>query len=633
VVLALLVCAYNAPRLLAGTVQYDGVDVHYSAQRYLSDEVLAGRLPVWTPYLFAGFPFLADLQVGAWYPLNWPFFLMGITPTAIHLELLLHSLIACAGAYVLAIRLIGQPTAGVAVAVLYGLSGWFATHSQHVGMFQAAAWLPWLLLALDSLATHLSLGRLAAAALLGAAVALPGHFQVALYAFSGAAVWALLRAGLAGSAIKAGRVVVGLLATGVWGGLISAVMVLPGLELVSQSTRPQLRALELPELGYLQLDALLTLVQPDHFGLLSGHYVGPGDVTQHYFYAGILLIPLALLGVANWRVLLTAVFIGLPFAWYAVGPEGGLFRLVARLPAFRSVELPMHGWFLPTLALALLGGAGLIRLPAVARPLVVAALFVDVLVFNQLQNPLSFARVSFDELYGTALRAFDSQLQAALPPVDRLYGAPLAAVGYRNHPLQSRVEAIYGYNPLELAAYTVYADAAERNPRLIDGLAATHRLADGSRLEPNLTALPRAFFARRVTSVSDPAAAAGRLIELDPAEETLVIGLLPGVQPDANASALILDRGGDHVTLHYTTANANLLRIAIPFYPGWHAAVGGQELSLVPVDYALLGVVVPAGEGDLRVWYSPRFLWIGASISALALIGAVAACARALRAQ
>src|SRR5256885_11482333 len=31
-----------------------------------------------------------------------------------------------------------------------------------------------------------------------------------------------------------------------------------------------------------------------------------------------------------------------------------------------------------------------------------------------------------------------------------------------------------GYNPLELAAYADYAEAAEGNPRVIDGLAATH---------------------------------------------------------------------------------------------------------------------------------------------------------------
>ena len=77
IAVAAIVSLYNLPQLLSGSVQYDALDVHYSAQRYLSDELHAGRVPFWTPYIFSGFPFLADLQVGAWYPLNWPFFAGG----------------------------------------------------------------------------------------------------------------------------------------------------------------------------------------------------------------------------------------------------------------------------------------------------------------------------------------------------------------------------------------------------------------------------------------------------------------------------------------------------------------------------------------------------------------------------
>src|SRR5207253_3374026 len=125
--LAVVVCAFYAPQLISGTVQWDGVDVHYSSQRYFSDAIHAGYLPFWTPYIFSGFPFLADLQVGAWYPLNWPFFAAGIflsTQRSIGLQLLLHNLIACGGAYALANRLIGRPVPAVAAALFYGLSGW-----------------------------------------------------------------------------------------------------------------------------------------------------------------------------------------------------------------------------------------------------------------------------------------------------------------------------------------------------------------------------------------------------------------------------------------------------------------------------------------------------------------------------
>src|SRR5688572_6590477 len=55
------------------TIQWDAADAHYSAQKYFSDQIWSGKLPFWTPYVFSGMPFLADMQTGAWYPLNWPF--------------------------------------------------------------------------------------------------------------------------------------------------------------------------------------------------------------------------------------------------------------------------------------------------------------------------------------------------------------------------------------------------------------------------------------------------------------------------------------------------------------------------------------------------------------------------------
>src|SRR5258708_1463438 len=405
-----MVCVFYAPQVATGTVQWDGVEVHYSSQRYFSEALHAGHLPFWTPYLFSGFPFLADLQVGAWYPLNWPFFLAGITPSSISLELVLHSLIACGGAYALGVHLIGKPLPALATAMFYGLSGWVGTHSQHVGRFQPAAWLPWLVLLLAKLGERLSLSRLALASLLGAALALPGHFQVALYAVSGAGAWALLGSVSRRAWRNPYRLAVGLLALGLGGALLSAIMILPALELVGLSLRTRLNAREIPDLGYFQLDSLLTLVQPDHYGLLSGAYSGPGDVTQHYFYASILLVPLAVLGTRNARALRMALLLGLPFVWYALGPAGGLFRVIAGLPGFSSVELPMHGWFLPALGLALLGGSGLsfvaARLPRMWVSVLPAAIFVDVLIVNQLLNPLAFARQSFTALYEIPLRAF-----------------------------------------------------------------------------------------------------------------------------------------------------------------------------------------------------------------------------------
>ena len=127
------------------TIHWDLADVYYPAQRFFSESLRAGKLPQWTPYLDSGIPFLADPRTGAWYPLHWPFFLIGILPRTLVWEIALHAFLALAGAYLLAQKLFGARGPALLGAVLYGWSGFFAAHSSTPGQFETAALLPWML--------------------------------------------------------------------------------------------------------------------------------------------------------------------------------------------------------------------------------------------------------------------------------------------------------------------------------------------------------------------------------------------------------------------------------------------------------------------------------------------------------
>jgi hypothetical protein len=275
----------------------------------------------------------------------------------------------------------------------------------------------------------------------------------------------------------------------------------------------------------------------------------------------------------------------------------------------------MHGFFLVALGLALLGGAGMARVErrfGCRWSLVaIGVIFVDVLTVNQLLNPLAYARESFDALYAPALAEFQQQVASAQPPVQRVNGPELAAIGYRNHALQSRVATTYGYNPLELSAYAEYISAAQSNPRLVNGLAANYELVDG-RLQPLGGALPLVYFAHAI-------AQNGSLGRLDPAESTMVEEPV-SAQFDPSAILEVSGQGSDWLSFRYRSATPNLVRIAIAYYPGWHAVLNGTELPLVRADGAFIGVLVPAGEGEVRVSYAPRLFWPGAAMSATALL-------------
>jgi hypothetical protein len=88
------------------------------------------------------------------------------------------------------------------------------------------------------------------------------------------------------------------------GTLVSAVATGPGLELAMHSARASLAAVTRTE-GLIPFPALATLLAPNFYGVFSDKYDGPQDITQFYFYAGILLLPLASFGLRDrtlrWR--------------------------------------------------------------------------------------------------------------------------------------------------------------------------------------------------------------------------------------------------------------------------------------------------------------------------------------------
>ena len=105
----------------------------------------------------------------------------------------------------------------------------------------------------------------------------------------------------------------------------------------------------------------------------------------------------------------------------------------------------------------------------------------------------------------------------------------------------------------------------------------------------------------------------------------MVIGPLPVATPDPSATVRVLDREptAARLTIHYRSASPNLLRVAIPAYPGWHASLNGGDLPTLTVDEALLGILVPPGEADIQLWYVPKYFWPAAAVSALTLLATI----------
>lgn len=600
------------------SIHWDLADVSYPVQKYFAEAVRAGRIPHWTPYVFSGMPFLSDPAVGAWYPLHWPFFLIGITPRTLVWELVLHCFIALAGTYLLALRWVEDVIPAAFVAVLYAFNGFFAAHTTELGLFEAASLLPLLLWTALSATETGAIDSYAFTALIAGFIILTGHFGAA--AFCGLALMALLGAAGIFKEAKWPCVILVLTTAAVGAFLLGAVVLLPWFEINHFTTRflvDQPGAISAP----LQPKALGTVMSADYFGLMSGNYKGPEGIRLSYFYGGLLAVPLALAGFIRRKKLISLTALIAPSLWYGFGPAAGFARVLAKLPAFRDAGAPAAIWFVVALGIALAAGSGSMwiaerttrqRLPYALLVLSIA----DLWFWNQYKNPLTFAHASFAQLYGRREQSFESHIKQVKQGFYRIWAPePIAAFGPLDSVLVDRTESTWGAGLLELNHHAEYMRSLASNPMLLNGLSITDLIDVGrGMLAGNPAALSRVTAPQNVTFVHTPVEAREALRTLNQDDAAVVEA---GVRTFTKGPVELRITGyeGDAYRVHYTASHESLLRISVPYAPGWQAEVDGQPLDVVPADYALCGVFVPPGEHDFEFRFRPANFTLGAGLS------------------
>ena len=601
----------------SASIHGDAADLHYPMQKYLSDRFSPRQFPFWTPYLLSGYPLAANPEVGAWYPPNWPFLLTGITPRSIQLELALNALLACLGAYLLISSHVENRIAAILGAFAYGLSGFFAGHASQVSLFAAAAMFPWLLVAYRRAIDVGPVRYMAFGGLVGAALILAGSGEAAVYSFLGLGLYAFAewwreRQGWLDKVVTIGFMLAGALAC-------AAIQLLPARELAGESSR----AADSSTIagGFLHPGSLMTLVAPNWLGAISGGIQGPSGAAQFYFYAGLLVLPLALIGAVKSGARLAGLFLIVPPVWYMLGPAGGLYYLGRLAPVLHKFHAPVEGWFLAALGLALLAAAGSEWIFARWRfpflPVLMAGLlFVDVWYWNSLRNPLAYAHASFDELYGSNEEA--GRGEAFEQPQLTRFHAPgnRVSMGPKLHPLDLKLEATYGASLLDPGPYRDYLDAMERNLKLRDGLNVGRFLnvATG-RIDENASVLARAYFPKAVVDVRSLAESRQALETLDPAVKSIVLWPHAPIRQDPDAAALRISYGEQWYRVHYHAVSPSLLKLSVAWYPGWHADLDGQPLPILRVDHALMGVIVPAGDNEVAFNFRSNRFGTGLAIS------------------
>lgn len=311
VILIMLPLIFFMPAWLGGValVQGDGWVANFGLRLLAGRIMREGSLPLWNPYIFAGMPLLASIYPGALYPFNWIFAVLS-PGLAMQVVVITTYHIALIGSYLYA-RTIGITRfGGLVSATVFTFGGYMVMSMGQTSNIATAAWLGWILLAIERLSQSGSwLNRVLWVTVGALAIALQffaGVPQITWYTalVAGAySIFILITRGSRGSFIA------GLLLMVLSASLLSAVQLLPLRELQLHTARA---AIGYETFGSYSFPPrqILALVFPYLFGGAAippyrMPYSGQWGIYATCGYTGLLGLICAIIAVLRPRRLLT----------------------------------------------------------------------------------------------------------------------------------------------------------------------------------------------------------------------------------------------------------------------------------------------------------------------------------------
>jgi hypothetical protein len=282
----------------------DGWAQNFGVRALAGQLIRAGSLPLWNPHIFGGMPLMASVYGGAFYPPNW---LFAVLPPGLAMNVVVMTTyhLALIGTYLYA-RRIGIARAGALLAgVAFAFGGFMINHLAQTSRIAAAAWLPWVLLAIENLSRGERPWKWTAlGALFIALQFLAGEPQMMVFTALVSAPCALHGLLRCETRAAKGRFLVSIGVMLVCGILFCLPELLPARELLAQSERsdPGPLFFDTYSLPPWQLPALIF---PYFFG---GALLGPYQVP--YWGKELPVIMSAYVGMLTWLLALTALLSG-----------------------------------------------------------------------------------------------------------------------------------------------------------------------------------------------------------------------------------------------------------------------------------------------------------------------------------
>ncbi len=637
---------------------------------FLADQLKQGRLALWNPFSYCGYPVFENIEACFFHPLVFLSALIGSRTSLDSLPMLLEWIVvleiwfAGIAAWHLFQELGAGRPAAWAGAVIFQTGGYFASRAEHIGAIMAVAWMPLVWLAILKLRHGLRLNWLAAlAAALGMAV-LGGFPQPTLAVFISAVIVAVTLAALRLARIQ---LLAHTAAGCILGIALAAIQFIPTVQL-SQHSVAKYRAGWLGTGGGLYWQSLVSLVLPNHYNLFDMRlFHGPGDITFLYLYSSIAGLSLALIAPFLRRtryVALLGITLLVGLLWM-LGDKTVLWRAIYPvLPETIRIGIhPEYTYCIFTLALAGLAAMGLdsLRISDKLRWLVGLVIAVDLFLvgsgrpmnLSSLRDDPPVTRRSFEGSTDllTRVRGYVDQSN----PPWRIDALDNASIGWANSAPITGVPDANGVSPLALEniiqlrlflhdghPWGWYYPVENVDSPVLDLMNVKYLLTrpdgagplwsnpryrhaaslPGYELFENLPVMPRFFLVREIRTAASLAEArrliGSGVIDFRRTAVTDAPIALPAANPVNGITRdeiKVSQYQPDSLRLSIRTPAAAFLVLSENDYPGWEAWLDDAPVAIYRTDIAFRGVVVPAGEHVLRMEFHPVILRVSSAIS------------------
>jgi hypothetical protein len=662
-------------------IPWDLQGYHLPLGWFVARSLARGELPLWNPYTYCGIPIYANLTAQLFYPPTLPLLILNNWVGGgrhllyfLELQIVLHALLGGCLAFKLLRRLDVSAAAALVGATVYQLGAYFATQAQHLGAIDAAAWLPLAWLAIIELATGFRWRWIAALAGSLALSFLAGFPAAAAVVYGSTFLLAIL---LAGFGCAPWRIAFWCLLAFVWSAVVSAVQLVPTLELNSWSVSAVRFDWTQSGGGGVPLQALTSLFDPNHLGVLSAEISNwhlPWNVTFVYLYCGIPALIFCATALVRRRHAMTLVFLSLALvsALWMLGDStpvyAGVFRILPNfLQSLLYSEFAMCAFTLSFAVLSGLGACVLLKTRSAAlQAMVILLVALDLTVFSsgRLFNTIDLKRdpgIGHDHFEGSleVISRLRRLVNSSTPPwrIDTVnaslnwaQGAPLFELPTANGDdpfallryMQFRISFTGGerwgryYDVRDLDSQLVkflnVRYVISRTPLPAPGALIHREDLPGNVVYENPDPLPRFVLVDRVRQAPDATAALSILRSpgFDPRHEAVVEGRPPLPTPQRGGQVKVIRYGFREVVLEIDTPGSAFLATSEAYYPGWRARIDGRDQLLYLTNVAFRGLPVPTGHHILTMKFDPPILGWSALVSLVGL-GLLAAAIRGPR--